>query len=275
MTDDFPYNVEFENQEAREELVTIFNQMTRVNKLNSDNLMVVRLSYDEVIDEFELDDTQKAVVASLVTDEAKTLLQEIYDTSILSQLTDEEFTAMETALSTDTSGARRSVLLAALSLEGKVNYFWGGKSYHVGWDERWGQQGLVTAAGSTSSGSVRSYGLDCSGFVSWAFINGGGDQSVIAYIGNGTASQYSNSYEISWEEAQPGDLVFYKVPNAGGINHVGIVLSTDDSDGMKVVHCSSGNNGVVVTGKAGFQYIRRPYIYSESSESQTEAQTES
>jgi len=262
MTDNFPYDVEFNDQDAREELLEIFNQMTRVNKVDSDNLTVRRLTYEEVMDENEFDDSQKAVLADLVNEEAGTLLQDMYDTSILSTLSDEEFAAIEEAISQDVSGARRSVLLAALSLEGKINYFWGGKSYHVGWDQRWGQQGLVTADGSSSTGTVRSYGMDCSGFVSWAFINGGGDQSVLAYIGNGTANQFSNSYAISWEEAQPGDLLFYKAPNAGGINHVGIVVSNDE-DGLKVVHCSSGKNGVVVTGKAGFQYVRRPYIYSE------------
>ena len=262
MTDNFPYGVEFTDQEAREEMELIFNQMTRVNKVGSGNLVVRRLTYDEVIGEYGFDEAQEAALTELVNEDARALLQEMYDTSILSTLSDEEFAEVETAVSGDVGGARRSVLLAALSLEGKVNYFWGGKSYHIGWDQRWGHQGLVMAEGSSSTGSVRSYGLDCSGFVSWAFINGGGDQTVLGYIGNGTANQWANSYSISWEEIQPGDLVFYKEPNAGGINHIGIVVS-NGSDGMKIVHCSGGKNGVVVTGKAGFQYARRPYIYSE------------
>lgn len=262
MTDNFPYGVEFSDQEAREELVRIFHRMTRVNKVNSDNLTVRRLTYADVIGEYGFDETQEAILTEMVNDDARVLLQEIYDTSILSTLSDDEFAGIEAVISGDASGARRSVLIAALSLEGKVNYFWGGKSYHIGWDQRWGRQGLVTAEGSSSTGMVRSYGLDCSGFVSWAFINGGGDQNVLGYIGNGTANQWANSYSISWEEIQPGDLVFYKVPNTGGINHIGIVIS-NGSDGVKVVHCSGGKNGVVVTGKVGFQYARRPYIYPE------------
>ena len=54
---------------------------------------------------------------------------------------------------------------------GKVNYFWGGKSSAIGWDSAWGTMRRVTAAGSPSSGTIRAYGLDCSGFVTWAFNN--------------------------------------------------------------------------------------------------------
>jgi len=263
MTDDFPYEVEFTSENDREELLQIFNQMTRVNRIDSDSLVVRRLTYEDMAEEYGFDDDQKEALAQLVTDEARELLQEQYDTSILSQLTDEEFEEIQELIPEDASGARRSVLLAALSLEDKVNYFWGGKSYQVGWDERWGQQSLVTSEGLASqTGTVRSFGLDCSGFVTWAFINAGGDQSVLGYIGNGTATQWANSEAISWDEVIPGDLVFYKTPNSGSINHVGIVVSNGE-DGIKIVHCSSGQNGVVVTGKVGFKYARRPYIYSE------------
>lgn len=35
--------------------------------------------------------------------------------------------------------AQRTLAESALMLVGKVNYFWGGKSYTVGWDDRWGK----------------------------------------------------------------------------------------------------------------------------------------
>ncbi|MDL2295286.1 NlpC/P60 family protein [Lachnospiraceae bacterium OttesenSCG-928-E19] len=262
MENNFPYEIEFNDQAARDELVAIFNRMTRVNRVDEENLIVRRISYDEVMDEYAFDATQKGAAMQLMNNHAEDLLQEMYDTSILSTLSDEEFAKIEEQIPANISGARRSVLLAGLSLEGKVNYFWGGKSYHIGWDQNWGKQRLITSEGSSSSGSVRNYGMDCSGFVSWAFINAGGDQSVLGYIGNGTANQWANSQTIGWDEVQPGDLVFYKVPNSAGINHVGIVLSSGD-EGLKIVHCSSGLNGVTVTGKVGFKYARRPYIYSE------------
>ena len=33
---------------------------------------------------------------------------------------------------------RKAVIEKALTLVGKVNYFWGGKSNAIGWDSRWG-----------------------------------------------------------------------------------------------------------------------------------------
>ena len=55
----------------------------------------------------------------------------------------------------------------ACQLVGKLNYFWGGKSRVLGWDERWGQIRKVTASGSSTSGTYRPFGLDCSGFVEY------------------------------------------------------------------------------------------------------------
>ena len=43
------------------------------------------------------------------------------------------------ALPRNLSKERRAVVERALSLAGKVNYFWGGKSLVFGWDDRWGQ----------------------------------------------------------------------------------------------------------------------------------------
>ena len=58
---------------------------------------------------------------------------------------------------------REAVVRTACSLVGKVNYFWGGKSLVIGWDARWGELRQVTAAGSSTTGTYRPYGLDCSG----------------------------------------------------------------------------------------------------------------
>ena len=74
---------------------------------------------------------------------------------------------------------------------GKVNYFWGGKSSAIGWDSAWGTMRRVTAAGSPSSGTIRAYGLDCSGFVTWAFNN-----SSMGYaVGHGTYGQRDQTYK--------------------------------------------------------------------------------
>lgn len=71
----------------------------------------------------------------------------------------------------------------ALTLYGKVTYFWGGKSLVLGWDSRWGQLAKVTAAGSPTTGTYRPYGLDCSGMVDWVFYNVTGGEYVIGHGG--------------------------------------------------------------------------------------------
>ena len=75
----------------------------------------------------------------------------------------------------DLSMERRMAVTYALALVDKVDYFWGGKSLVVGWDDRWGELTEVTAEGSDSTGTEQPYGLDCSGFVDWAFYNASRD----------------------------------------------------------------------------------------------------
>ena len=155
------------------------------------------------------------------------------------------------------SPEREAVVRTACSLVGKVNYFWGGKSLVIGWDARWGELRQVTAAGSSTTGTYRPYGLDCSGFVDWVFYNQSGGSYVIGH-GGGATMQHSYCTDISWADAQPGDLVFY--PDN---SHVGIVGGRDANGELLIIHCASGANNVVVTGKSGFASIGRPKYYSE------------
>ena len=55
------------------------------------------------------------------------------------------------------------------------------KSLVIGWDARWGEVRQVTAAGSSTTGTYRPYGLDCSGFVDWVFYNQSGGSYVIGH----------------------------------------------------------------------------------------------
>ena len=152
---------------------------------------------------------------------------------------------------------REAVVRTACSLVGKVNYFWGGKSLVIGWDARWGELRQVTAAGSSTTGTYRPYGLDCSGFVDWVFYNATNGSYIIGR-GGGATMQHSYCTDISWEDARPGDLVFY--PDN---SHVGIVGGRDANGELLIIHCASGANNVVVTGKSGFASIGRPKYYSE------------
>ena len=160
------------------------------------------------------------------------------------------------ALPRDLSAERRAVVEAACTLVGKVNYFWGGKSLTIGWNPLWGTTMRVTAAGSSSTGTYRPYGLDCSGFVDWAFYNATGGTYVIGH-GGGTYSQHAYCTPISWSEAQPGDLVFYP-----GDSHVGIVGGRDAGGNLLIIHCASGYNNVVITGLEGFTSVGRPVFYT-------------
>ena len=157
----------------------------------------------------------------------------------------------------DLSPEREAVVRTACSLVGKVNYFWGGKSLVIGWDARWGELRQVTAAGSSTTGTYRPYGLDCSGFVDWVIYNQSGGSYIIGH-GGGATMQHSYCTDISWADAQPGDLVFY--PNN---SHVGIVGGRDANGELLIIHCASGYNNVVITGKEGFTSVGRPQYYGE------------
>lgn len=172
-------------------------------------------------------------------------------------LSPEEITEIVKQLPAGLSEARRQVVLIAYQLLGKANYFWGGKSLVLGWDSRWGTPMKVSAAGSSSTGTVRPFGLDCSGFVYWVFYNQSGGQYIIGH-GGGAASQHSYCTPISWSNAKPGDLVFYP-----GDTHVGIVCGFDSSGNIQIIHCASGYNNVVVTGKSGFTAIARPKYFAD------------
>lgn len=148
---------------------------------------------------------------------------------------------------------RKKVIKAACSLVGKVNYFWGGKSSAIGWDSEWGKLKTVSAEGSKTTGTKRPFGLDCSGFVTWSFINSG---FSVNSIGHGTQGQIAKCSRISWSSAQAGDLAFY-----GDLSHVGIVAGKDAAGNILVIHCSSGRNNVVITTNSGFGFAARPRCY--------------
>ena len=157
----------------------------------------------------------------------------------------------------DLDPLRESIVLTAYQLLGKVTYFWGGKSLVLGWDSRWGTPTTVTAPGSGSTGKVLPFGLDCSGFVDWTFYNAT-NGAYLPGRGGGAASQHGYCTNISWSDALPGDLVFY-----ADDSHVGIVCGYDSVGNLLVIHCSGGQNGVVVTGREGFAVAARPDLFTD------------
>ena len=150
-------------------------------------------------------------------------------------LTDAELISFVNAQ--DCSPMRKHILTTALSLVGKVPYFWGGKSA-PGWNDAWNTPRLVTAAGSATTGTIRPYGLDCSGFTTWVF-----NTAVGVEIGAGCNGQYPNTYGISASELLPGDLGF--LADDDGWGHV-LIFAGYDADGTRMWVHSSGGIGVIL-----------------------------
>ena len=188
---------------------------------------------DELMDLYELTAKQREAVETLL-EHGDVLTSSSHSLAI----TNADVQSIINGLPSSLPQKRKDVVKNAGSLVGKVNYFWGGKSSAIGWDSAWGTMQRVTAAGSPSSGTLRAYGLDCSGFVTWVFNNSGMGYAV----GHGTYGQRDASIQVTASTVQAGDLCF--LPS---YSHVGIVVGKDTSGNILVIHCSSSANNVVIS----------------------------
>lgn len=162
-------------------------------------------------------------------------------------ITDTELTAYVNGLTC--SEKRKDLMRAALSLVGKVPYFWGGKSA-PGWNDAWNTPRLVTAAGSSTSGTMQPYGLDCSGFTSWAYMTAFG-----VNLGNG----WDTTYAITEAELLPGDIGMMAARGTVAVNHI-LIYAGKNADGKKMwVHCTYGS-GVVLNTPTYVTQFRRPSV---------------
>ncbi|NDO18672.1 NlpC/P60 family protein [Lachnospiraceae bacterium MD329] len=229
---------------------------TVTESTNADNEIVKKLTVtisgktkDELMDLYGLTAKQREAVETLL-EHGDVLTSSSHSLAIINA----DLQSIINGLPSSLPQKRKDVVKNAGSLVGKVNYFWGGKSSAIGWDSAWGTMRRVTAAGSPSSGTLRAYGLDCSGFVTWAFNNSGMGYAV----GHGTYGQRDASIQVSASTVQAGDLCF--LPS---YSHVGIVVGKDTGGNILVIHCSSGANNVVVStaSSVGFTVFRRPNCY--------------
>ena len=85
-------------------------------------------------------------------------------------------------------------------------------------------------------GTSLTRGTDCSGFVMRVFENFG------ISLSRTSKAQANNGTEISYSEAQPGDLIFYGRSGVSGIGHVGIYLGNG-----KIIHAASSRTGIIIS----------------------------
>ena len=212
---------------------------------------------DEIAAQYGFTAEQTELLAEMTQPRYANLFAAVRGSDASLALSPRQMREIADALPPDLSEERRKVVLTAYQLQGKLNYFWGGKSLVLGWDARWGAPKIVAAAGDSTSGTMRPFGLDCSGFVDWVFYNVSNGAYVIGH-GGGASAQHGYCASISWTEARPGDLAFYP-----GDSHVGIICGFDADGNVRIIHCAKSANNVVVTGKSGFVVVGRPYYYTQ------------
>ena len=205
--------------------------------------------FDEsvIIDAFGIDedatyDQFGITYAEAIDNMAKALKMTLYGAASSGEaveLTDAELIAFVERQ--NCNATRKYILSTGLSLVGKVPYFWGGKS-GPGWNEEWNTPKVVTAEGSSSTGTIRPYGLDCSGFTTWVY-----NTALGVNIGAGTSGQYPNTVAISEAELLPGDLGFLAESDGSGWNHVLMFAGYSETGERMWVHSSSGSGVILNT----------------------------
>ena len=143
---------------------------------------------------------------------------------------EEESKALENALAS-VSGNRQILVSVAASLIGQVPYQWGGKASAPGYDNSWwtfGDNGVQK-------------GLDCSGFVQWAYMSAGYPQDTCAGMAS-TSSMLNSLEHISADMLMPGDIGIMHDGSEDRINHAGIYIGNG-----YWIHCSSSAGTVTIS----------------------------
>jgi len=115
-----------------------------------------------------------------------------------------------------------------------MDYFWGGGHGDdtVGVNPDWGKDRRVTAPDSKSTGHIRDYALDCSGFTSWALRTAGLEGVTSGELDN-TFYRFGTTVPITSSGIQPGDVAHVS-------GHVGLVVAVN-GDNIIVAH-STGDS---------------------------------
>lgn len=105
------------------------------------------------------------------------------------------------------------------------------------------------------SGGKSPKGFDCSGFTSYVYKNFGFNLDASSRL------QYKQGESISYNDIQPGDLVFFGGRRGGKtVGHVGMVVSVDkERNTMKFIH-SANSSGITITSYPDGGYYSNRYI---------------
>ena len=172
---------------------------------------------------------------------------------------------------------REGVVAAAIYLSStmpnRVPYFWSGGHYHdwtfrnygkvsphsggdfIGISKYFGCEARMDFGGTAvqPDGQYFKFGLDCSGFVAWAILNGGyftGSNKIVistkAKVSSiGGVSVESSSFSNAKGRIKPGDIVFKS-------GHTGMVIDVSDSK-LTIAEAAGAKKGLIIstTGLSG------------------------
>lgn len=163
-----------------------------------------------------------------------------------SPLTEEEISAYMKDLPEDLSEERKALIHFALSSVGKVPYFYGGKAGVKGLE---GNHFGATISSSDYKGRNRK-GLDCSGFVQWAYWSSV-DRSLD--FASSTQELIGKGHKIKRSELKAGDLII----QPSGESHVVVFIKWTKEGKMLAVH-ENGTAGNISVDEvqANYPYYR-------------------
>ncbi len=132
---------------------------------------------------------------------------------------------------------QQAILKTAIEAAGQISYYYGGKPTASGYPVMTtvGENGK-TAKGTDNMGRTTA-GLDCFGFVDWAYWTAFNNRILAIGSTSSTTTVHDNGAEgltrISASEMKPGDLAFLR-------GHVGIYIGKDEEGHNIFCHCEGG-----------------------------------
>lgn len=253
---DAKYDLELSEADYQNALAELKLKKKELNKKNEELTAALdkyQAEYDEAFYEFKLM-TVSDIIDSTYEDYSY-YGNGLDDETMISYLTAATTQLFDAGVDPDEIETRIGMLKCGLEITGKVNYFWGGRTYYPGWNDDWGTMKEVQHSGSKSQplGSIHPYGLDCSGFVFWCALTYFGEDSWNSpaewMSGLTAAYMYYKSTPNNYDEKLPGDIVV----NAD-LTHIGFYLC-EAADGTPLfLHCGTG--GVHISPQNGCSFSK-------------------